>query len=364
MANTPVSYALLLVSIAQSASAHLNGQYETYFPDYKTVKALIRDNCTEEWNMVQEDKSRGGYGVTKCILENMGEMDKAELAITAVILGLLPMALQMIGPRVEEIARLGMQRPLLAWLMSIGSPCATLDHQKPEFDMFESKPEGKFGDGDGDEPLWPSFLDRHPGTGKVVISLLEYFLVIVSAGNAVLLGYQLSFWTVSLVSTMLGTFGNTAEAFSPLLWMFLSLPISIMGMLVLSLSKDRNKKADDSMDGLSSRSSLRFLGGIAHELQPCAYQPFLDLQDKVNVKPATSRDLTRRYLILALSWAIKIFIWVQVLYGIFIFSSTMYVTLWTSLGLVSRFMGGSLACRLVLEFELYGAGYISKRKRH
>jgi hypothetical protein len=67
---------------------------------------------------------------TKCLLDHIDEIGKAKLSVCSVILGLLPVVLPTIGPKVDEISSLALQRPILALLMSSRSPCATLEHER------------------------------------------------------------------------------------------------------------------------------------------------------------------------------------------------------------------------------------------
>jgi hypothetical protein len=69
-------------------------------------------------------------GETKCLLDHMDEIGKAGLSVCSIRLGLLPVALQMIDPKVNEISTLALWRPMLALLMSLGSFCATLEHER------------------------------------------------------------------------------------------------------------------------------------------------------------------------------------------------------------------------------------------
>jgi hypothetical protein len=69
-------------------------------------------------------------GATKCLLDHIDEIGKAKLSVCSVILGVLPVALPTIGPKVNEISSLALQRPILAFLMSSGSSCATVEHER------------------------------------------------------------------------------------------------------------------------------------------------------------------------------------------------------------------------------------------
>jgi hypothetical protein len=57
-----------------------------------------------------------------CILTNVSEADKASMATTGVILGILPTLLAVLSPSISELALLSVQRPLLAAFTSLGAP--------------------------------------------------------------------------------------------------------------------------------------------------------------------------------------------------------------------------------------------------
>ena len=56
-----------------------------------------------------------------CILGNVSEAEKASLATSGVVLGLLPTLLAVLSPSIAELALLSSQRPLLAFFLSFGA---------------------------------------------------------------------------------------------------------------------------------------------------------------------------------------------------------------------------------------------------
>ena len=59
---------------------------------------------------------------SSCILEHTSEANKASLSTAGVVLGLLPTLLAVLSPSISELALLSAHRPLLAALISLGSP--------------------------------------------------------------------------------------------------------------------------------------------------------------------------------------------------------------------------------------------------
>jgi len=224
--------------------AYDNGQFRQFYAAGAwddVLQELMNGICAAEWTELQADPGRGGWVLVSCILENFTEIRKTEMAIVSVVLGLLPMALQFVGPKVADLAILGMQRPVLAALICLGSSCPTLETDRSGLETVRNM--GHASVGGEDEVLWPEKLLTPPSWVKFLISGVEYILVGTAAANSVIQGWQLSFWAISFISTLVGAFGNTAEGFSPLLWVFLPLPIQALGMCVLYLGSDTTRRS-------------------------------------------------------------------------------------------------------------------------
>jgi hypothetical protein len=163
---------------------------------------------------------------------------------------------------------------------------------------------------------------------KTGISVIEFGLVGIAALNSVSMGYHLSFQTVALITTYLGRYGYTLEAFSPLLWVFCSVPIHVLGLLIArfySVPPPASAKPTSNVH-LRARTINHLKAWISWETTPCAYSEHVPLTDRI--KPS--------YWLLVLQWAIKICVWAQVLYGVFVLSSTLFISLWRSLEVVGK----------------------------
>lgn len=57
-----------------------------------------------------------------CILQNLGDFDKADMQSATIILGLMPTILSYIGPAVGEMSLISSHRPVLAVLLILGAP--------------------------------------------------------------------------------------------------------------------------------------------------------------------------------------------------------------------------------------------------
>ena len=66
---------------------------------------------------------------------------------------------------------------------------------------------------------------------------------------------------------------------------------------------------------------------------------------------------------LILNWSIKLLVWIQIIHGTIVLSSELFISLFTSLQVVGRFLSGAIVCRVVLEFEMYGLREVHKLRR-
>jgi len=342
--------------------AYDNGQFRQFYAaggwDY-VLRDLMEHDCASEWKELQADPRRGSWFLVACILDHFTEIRKTEMAIVSVVLGLLPMALQFVGPKVADLAILGMRRPVLAALICLGSSCPTLETDRSGLETVRNM--GHASVGAVDEILWPKVLETRSWI-KYLISLFEYVLVGTAAANSVIQGWQLSFWAISFISTLVGAFGNTAEGFSPLLWVFLPLPIQALGMCVLYLGSDTTRRSSSQAAAqhpplvFSCPPALAPIGTwFIREVTPLAFSG-----DGIGRKKREHIAKSTRYWMLVIDWAIRLLVWVQVIYGTMVLSSELFLSLFTALEVVGRFLAGAMVCRVVLEFEMYGWREVSK----
>ncbi|KAH0543686.1 hypothetical protein FGG08_002001 [Glutinoglossum americanum] len=338
---SPAFSTLVVLTFISLAWARTEGQFRHFFDNWSPMlREILASNCSEPYAELSANPQVGGYGTVACILQYMSEARKAEMAITSVMFGLLPAVLQLIGPRVSDVSTLGLQRPILALLICLGSSSATLENERTGMEISSQSQ---------DKPLWPKRLIRPPLWLQIGISLCEYAIVMTAAANCILQAYQLSFWAVTLVSTITGTFGNTIETFSPLLWVFLALPIHLLGLYALHIAKTPTSQTGAKLGKPTWRS--RISGWVIQELTPCAFAKIADTQP-AKLKPS--------YRLLVLNWMIRIGVWVHVIYGTIVLSSILFISLFEALRLMSRFFVGTFACRIVIAFELYGLQVVSR----
>ncbi|ROW15866.1 hypothetical protein VPNG_02575 [Cytospora leucostoma] len=162
--------------------------------------------------------------VIECILQQFPEFRKAEMAASAVILGLLPTILQGLGSTSVETSLLGLRRRTLAMLCAAGSPAVAL-MSAGEFVETASKLITR-------DVVVDAGLSS-PQTSKVrkiLISVLQYALVGGAVANVGHLTYRLS--------------ARAIVVFAPetnyllAIWTALSIVVHLVGVLALSRNWD------------------------------------------------------------------------------------------------------------------------------
>jgi len=267
------------------------------------------------------------------ILAKTDEITKAEFGVVAVMLGLLPGVLQLVGPKFSDLALLATRRPILALFLTIGSPCPALDYETTGMESFLA---------DGSSSFWPAWLRTPRAWLSIVTSFLEYFAAMLAAGNVVYQFYRLTFYAVVLISTQMGQWGGTLEAFAPLLWVFLGVPIHSLGVLQLHLCRVPPAKNTES---IRPRNQITLISRIRNEFTPCAFA-----KDIGSYKIELQNGLVYQFL----NWLIKLCIWADVIYGIIVLSTIIFVPMWSAIWMIGLIFTGTLFCRLVLAFEMHG----------
>ena len=360
----PAQHLLLLLALASSACAYSNNLWNVDFDTFHKWKIIEEvDECRDAYaTLNQRPKNSNATALIDCtlidahatvgvtflltrapqpgILANTNEVTKSEFGVVAVMLGLLPGVLQMIGPKLSDLAILATRRPILALFMTIGSPCPALDYQTTGMESFLVEDSA---------PFWPTWLKKPRPWLNALVSLLEYVLVMAAAGNVVYQFYRLTFYAVVLISTELGQFGGTLEAFAPLLWVFLGIPIHALGVIQLYWCR---VPVDDSAS-TKPRTKSTLSSFVQDEITPCAFTTDAS-HDSFQIQNGPVYQI--------LNWLIKLCIWADTIYGIIVLSTILFVPLWSAIWMIGLIFTGTLGCRLVLAFEMHGLREVPKAR--
>ena len=199
-------------------------QYHDYYPQWRpwqlNISTQACNSTLAQYNADYRSEGTLGhftvdscYNHLTCILNNTPEAWKASMAAASVALGLLPTLLATIGPTISETSLLSSQRPVLAFLVSLGAPATQptrlFEYEDP-IDLLGSR----------GNKLVIFHLGVFPAA---VVSGLEYTLAAIAVGNALQTSYQLGVATVSATSCTIWEL--------PLIWSLLSVVVHLIAAI-------------------------------------------------------------------------------------------------------------------------------------
>lgn len=252
----------------------------------------------------------------------MLELDKADMANAAILLGLLPVVVATFGPDIKEIALLSSRRPLLSLLLSIGVPAVYISRPMEYADPLE-------------------ILEPGPGRftiGRVesarlaaAISGAEYSFVALAIVNLLWVSYTLGMQTVLAWKCI---------AFMPIAWALVPMVVHVVAATAFRTSKVM-RRSDTNLERAKGNVVGRWLRA---EYLLCANQT-----EKILRVDAPG------HITVALNHLATLMGSVHVMFGIVVFASLLFISLLDATLVFVRYMASILVCRLVLKYEIAGA---------
>lgn len=290
----------------------------------------MKDNCSTEYDIYLHGQPRSDFKqwlndyVTNCILDNASETMKMNMQAAAVLLGLTPTILSLVGSSTAETSILALRRPVLAFLLGAGSPSVnplrSFEYWDPVRGILKRHEEHN------------DSGSMHPGTrARVTISILEYLVALAAVANVTELAWRLGVQTICAFSA-----DSTYEQF---IWTYIAILIHLGGCMALRLRVEDNV----TMTKKTLPFQQRFLERIKIELSLSRRQPALQLIWK-HESP----------LFTFLSWCVSTGTVLHIVYGTLVFSSILFISTQDSVTVVARYFGSALICRIVLVYELSG----------
>lgn len=105
--------------------------FRDYFPKfYAYIGPTFESKCQGQIEAYHESASQMAllgscHNVINCLVDSLNNIGQLTFAITAVILGLAPTILSILGSNTIETALLSSKRPLLGFLLSLAAPVIT-----------------------------------------------------------------------------------------------------------------------------------------------------------------------------------------------------------------------------------------------
>ncbi|KXJ86355.1 hypothetical protein Micbo1qcDRAFT_168416 [Microdochium bolleyi] len=359
---------VFLVLAVGSVQALPTTHFDKFFPFWdEKLQGILRNNCSAELEVYKTGDRPEGAGlsslitpVINCVLETLPEFQKAEMAASAVVLGLVPTILQTLGSTPAETALLALRRPFLAFLLALGSPSVAI-MKTSEFmmtvrDLVEH--------GDTRPTTISSYRWRHvTSKWRMAMSVAEYIITGAAVANVIYLAVQLGFNAIVMFAP--------ETIFMVPLWTFICVIIHLGGVLILYLKlkienngpqagpvhQMRNPEPysnsssgqqyhstavsgppSDSIGILRRRTTV-----LSEEFTPAAFQ-----------EPKRLRWRQETILVNFLIWVLSIGTLINLVLGSMIFSSLLFFSVRDVLLLVARYLVSTLVCRAIVRIELSG----------
>ncbi|KAF5632615.1 hypothetical protein F25303_9346 [Fusarium sp. NRRL 25303] len=337
----------LYFSIAAAGLSRSRSQFKTFFPTIEEHDKLrFQENCSDQftdyWNESKEDPGRGhewSKNLLDCILDEYGEVNKANMAVTGILLALLPAGLVQFGPGLAEISLLSTRRPILATLLGFGllSPSPT------EFG-FKDILEKALNGGQALIPIKALNGDGIPLLAKLLVSLVEYSIAMAAAANYFYHLFRFTYHAVPLAPLVVYIPG-IPEAATLFGWGLLNLPIFLLAFVVSAKTVGPITSESDSKNYLA-----KF---ITVELTPCGQGPKLE---KIQT-PGCPRTLPR-----LLGPAVRLVAGLHIITGTVLIGSIVLIPLGDSLPVIYAFIFAAICTRAILSYELNGMALRAKTK--
>ncbi|KAK1071141.1 hypothetical protein LTR74_003522 [Friedmanniomyces endolithicus] len=256
-----------------------------------------------------------------CLLGNLMESEKSNMAAAGVALGLLPTILAQAGPSPMEMGLLALRRPVLGFILSAASPALNpfraFDYRNPA-KVLRWRP------GDVVALKWQPIM-------AVTIGVAELIVGSAALANVMMVVVDLTARCVFIVSMQ--------TTFLAILWVSFAFALHVAGAACVYLRVD----IKTSESHVPARGLLRLTMWIAHESIPCANHGAVIFSPK----PDT-------YWFTVLSWFVSTATIFNITFGTLMFSGAQFVCFQDAVVIVARLLFSVIICRAILLYELSG----------
>ncbi|KAK1823081.1 hypothetical protein LTR12_002384 [Friedmanniomyces endolithicus] len=257
-----------------------------------------------------------------CLLSNLLESEKSNLAAAGVALGLPPTILAQAGPSPMEMGLLALRRPVLGFILSAASPALN------PFRAFDYRNPAKvlrWRQGDVVALEWQPIM-------AVAIGVAELIVGSAALANVMMVVVDLTARCVFIVSMQ--------TTFLAILWVSFAFALHVAGAACVYLrvnikTLESRVPATTSLVGLNK--------WIAHESTPCANHGAVIFSPK----PDT-------YWFTVLSWLVSTATIFNITFGTLMFSGAQFVCFQDAVVIVARLLFSVIICRAILLYELSG----------
>jgi hypothetical protein len=319
--HRPLISLLLIRLHFQGAKAFGPKKFKLWFTNWREAY-IVGDECAAEIGTYWAGNSTFPWrcqAAIDCIIGNLSGSALQEMSSSLVLLGLTPTMLSQMGLRLSESSMLSYRRPVLSFLLSMGSPTVFLSR------IFQyDAPVNALKKVVRGQPVSPRVK---PFSGRdVLISTAEYALALGAIANIVEMSIELG-WRSVLT-------WDCTSTWLPFAWVLFPGLIHLLGVI----SFWRIPKSQRGREGSNER-----LHWIIEELQLCHAQTRLSIE-------VQSPDSTT----IMLNNIAQSLVAFHVMVGTLIFSGCQFLRMTDAVPLILRFSVSALMCRFINIYELRG----------
>lgn len=331
-------------------------RFQTWYSTYETLFHNISTTvCNDTLQDYLSSSTRHTAAETcdlhmDCLLENTRESVKSTIGSAAIFLSLVPTIMSMLGPSLVQLALLSTRRPLLSFLLSVGSSEFYLSG------LFRIESSQELLSLSHGERLFP----RIKGHKAILISVVEYVLAGGALANVVHNSWRLGHSTILNFICNAWYFPLVWTLMLPGIFLLVTIPFqfSAIAKEIRRRSHHRQKEMRTTVSlnsalepppaqrqGIPRTDSLKIAKDIvALEGLPSLRHP-----------PITSEDLPNfeKWLTILLN-AASFVAAIHVLIGICFFSSILFISVTDAIEVTLRYLASAAVCRLVVTLEFAG----------
>ncbi|GJN85646.1 hypothetical protein PLIIFM63780_009215 [Purpureocillium lilacinum] len=352
-----IAVILLIPSVEASPFFAATPQRFNFFPlqSAKTFDPIRNASCRGSYDKYLAARARSDYRDANhwlfthenCLLDNMTELKKTEMASAAILLGLTPVLLSSMGPSLAEVGLVALHRPLLAGLLALACPA-----------VYPSRVMA-YADDDARRVL----RDRIPAAGSVagrmrawkfVVGVGELLVAAAAAGSTLYTSYELGLRTIFNQDGPVYFMPLILSLFPLLMHTAASSTFIVQRHLLRRKAKQQRRGValdlsivDSTSGGDKQLRSASWWAKLAswteREFQPTHFHGAVD-EAVLRPKLAT----------ISVHWVCRVFAILHVLYGVLVFSSLLFILTADAGVVVVRYLVSALVSKLLLAFQLGG----------
>jgi hypothetical protein len=317
-------------------------QFRKWWPQYRAVfMNITATDCKSEWNEylygqhsnTTIDWLNGGEPHTEfveplvnCVMSYCSPYILYQLQSAQIILGLLPTILAVLGASSDETSLLAIigKRPLLAMVLAAATPSIyttrAFEYPNPRNTLRDSP--GRFR---------INFGNRR----RIIVSIIEYIVGLGALANVAVMCWELGINVVSAI--------GVEVTYLPALWLILGLPVHFLGSVLFRLKANRASQPQEEKAKNPSRYNSLW-NGLKHiDSALLTHEPSLG----IHIKWFPESKLS-----IAFNWIYSIMTVLHIIFGTILFSSLTFIGPKDATGVLARFVGSLLICRMILMYEV------------